>query len=367
VCLPVLREALVKNEIMTQELLIKFLNDQCTDEELQEVIQWVKKDALTNGGRNWGLQDWNTFQGSEDFLEKEQFGSMLNKIHQKIIQTQNQQPVNRPAVSIISWITKAAAILLLPVLGILFYLLIDQKAEFSQSAGLLSDSLQVVTPVGSRTVMQLPDGTQVYLNNGSQLKYPQKFTGKSRGVVLTGEGYFEVAHNPDKPFCVHAGKLTIKAVGTKFNVMAYPEEKMIATTLVEGKVIVEQKTDGKEGKPICDMIPGQHMSYNITTSNITSTRGDIEEYIAWKEGKFIFKNESIVHVAERLSRMYNVDIEIADDIRDYTYTVTFIDEPLFQILDLMQIATPVKYKAVPRKKLPDGTFSKQKILINKRN
>jgi len=216
-------------------------------------------------------------------------------------------------------------------------------------------------------VMQLPDGTKVYLNNGSQLKYPQKFTGKSRGVVLIGEGYFEVAHNPDKPFYVHAGKLRIKAVGTKFNVMAYPGEEVIATTLVEGKVIVEQNTAGKKEKPICDMIPGQHVSYNITTSNITSSRGDTEKYTAWKEGKFIFKNEPIVHVAERLSRMYNVDIEIADDIRDYTYTVTFMDEPLIQILDLMEIATPIKYNALPRKKLLDGTFSKQKILINKRN
>jgi transmembrane sensor len=352
---------------MTQELLSKFLNDQCTYEELNEIIQWVKKDALYNEGRKWGLHDWNSFQGSEDLLEKEQLGSMLNKIHQKIIQTQNQPSENRPEVRVISWITKAAAILLLPVLGILFYMLMYQRAEFTQSASLMADSLQIVTPVGSRTVMQLPDGTKVYLNNGSQLKYPQKFTGKSRGVVLIGEGYFEVAHDPDKPFYVHAGKLKIKAVGTKFNVMAYPGEEVIATTLVEGKVFVEQKTAGREVKPICSMTPGQHISYNIKTGNVAYTKGEIEKYIGWKEGKLIFKNESIINVADRLNRMFNVDIQISDNIRDLTYTVTFVDEPLFQILDLMKIATPVQYKALPRKKLPDGTFSKQKILINKRN
>jgi len=352
---------------MTQEILLKFLNDQCTEEELNEVIQWVKKDALYNDGRQWGLHDWNNFQGAEDLVDKEQFGSILNKIHQKIIQSQNQPTFKNQAVRVITWITKAAAIFLLPVLGILFYMLINQKADYTKSAGLMADSLQIITPVGSRTVLQLPDGSQVYLNNGSQLKYPQKFTDKVREVVLIGEGYFEVAHDPEKPFFVHAGKLKIKAVGTKFNIMAYPGEEVIATTLVEGKVFVEQETAGREVKPICSMMPGQHVSYNIKTGNIASTKGDIEKYIGWKEGKLIFNNEPIIQVANQLSRMFNVDIEIADEIKDYTYTVTFIDEPLFQILDLMEIATPIKYKALPRKKLPDGTYFKQKIFISKRN
>lgn len=351
---------------MTQEILIKFLNDQCTVEELKEVILWIKMDSTHIDGRKWGLTDWNEFQGSEDFLDKEQQSSLLNKIHQKIIHSQNQQIAKKPVVRVISRITKAAAILLLPVLGILFYILINQPSEFIKSGGLMRDSLQIVTPIGSRTVVQLSDGSIVYLNHGSKLKYPQEFSGKVREVILSGEGYFDVASDPDKPFFVNAGKLKIKAVGTKFNVLAYPGEESIATTLVEGKIFVEQPTAGGKVKPIYSMAPGQHIDYNNTTGNIASSNGDINKYIAWKEGKVIFENESIIEVAARLSKMFNVDIEISDEIKDYTYTVTFIDEPLFQILDLMKIATPIKYSAPPRTKLPDGTFSKQKIFIEKK-
>ena len=99
------------------------------------------------------------------------------------------------------------------------------------------DSLEVIAPVGSRTVVELSDGSVVHLNYGSRMKYPQNFSGETRSVVLTGEGYFKVAHNPDKPFVVSTGIIDVIAVGTIFNVNAYPENNNIATTLVEGKVI----------------------------------------------------------------------------------------------------------------------------------
>jgi ferric-dicitrate binding protein FerR (iron transport regulator) len=352
---------------MTQELLFRFLNDHCTNEELNEVIQWIKNEALLQDGRKLGLIDWNNFQASEDLLENEQIDSMLNKIHQKIILSQNQSSKKTSKALFISWLTKAAAILLLPVLGILFFMLFNQKAENPKTAGIMADSLQIITPVGSRTVLQLPDGTKAYLNNSSKLTYPQKFIGKSRQVVLIGEGYFEVAHDPDKPFIVHAGNLRVMAVGTKFNVMAFPGEKVIATTLADGKVIVEQTIPGGGIKPIGALIPGQHIVYHKETGKVISTQGNIEKYISWKDGRLIFDNESITNIAECLERMFNVDIEIANEIKDYTYTVTFIDEPFFQILDLMKIATPVEYKAQTRKKLPDGSYSRQKIVIYKRN
>ena len=91
-----------------------------------------------------------------------------------------------------------------------------------------------------------------------------------------------------------------------------------------------------------------------------------DKYIAWKDGKLVFENEDLTQVAARLNRLFNVDIIIDDNVKEYTYTVTFVDEPLFQILHLMTVAAPVNYKALPRKKLPDGTYSKQKIIIGER-
>ena len=260
----------------------------------------------------------------------------------------------------------AAAILLLPVLAFLFYTLSEKSFEPAMYANMAVDSVEIIAPIGSRTVVQLSDGSEVHLNYGSKIKYPQNFIGNTREVLLSGEGYFNVARNPEKPFIVKTRQLNIKALGTALNVWAYPDEDVIKTTLVNGKVVLEQTEIDGEPKTIGTMVPGQHVNYNIKTGAVSSSKGDIAKYIAWKDGKLVFENESIRQVADRLSRMFNVDIEVSDNIKEYTYTVTFVDEPLFQILDLMTLATPVSYKALPRKKLPDGTFSKQKVVIEKR-
>jgi len=138
------------------------------------------------------------------------------------------------------------------------------------------------------------------------------------------------------------------------------------TTLVSGKVVLDRIEQNGKNKTIGIMIPGQHVNYSMLTSAVSSTKGSVEKYISWTDGKLIFEDTPLLQVTERLSRMFNVDFEVKDDIKEYIYTVTFKDEHLFQILDLMTIATPVVYKTLPRKKLTDGTFSKQKIILEKR-
>jgi ferric-dicitrate binding protein FerR (iron transport regulator) len=100
---------------------------------------------------------------------------------------------------------------------------------------------------------------------------------------------------------------------------------------------------------------------------VFSAEVDVENYVAWKDGKLIFKNEPIIKIINKLGRWYNVEFEFKDsESKQFTYTATFVDETLFQILDLLKIATPINYKTFPREKLPDGTFSKQKIIIESR-
>lgn len=355
---------------MTKEILIKFLNNRSTGAELDEVIQWANSEAFSKESKTWGFDDWKNYQEEDNWGNNEKFSLLFDKIQHKIDIESKEQKTTESKIStssvFIIWLTRAAAILLIPVLAFLFYTLSEKKIESLQYANFVVDSLEIVAPIGSRTVVHLSDGSEVYLNYGSKIRYPQFFFGDTREVTLTGEGYFNIAHNPDKPFVVKAGRLSVKALGTAFNVLAYPADDVIETTLVNGKVVLEQKeVDGKT-KTIGIMVPGQHVKYNIKTGTVSSTKGDVEKYIAWKDGKHVFEDASIVQVAERLSRMFNIDIEIAGNITDYIYTVTFLDEPFFQILDLMTIATPISYKTLPRKKLPDGTFSKQKIIITKR-
>ena len=355
---------------MTKEILIKFLNNSCSPTELDEVIRWAKTESFNTESKRWGFDNWTNFTVKDDLEDDEKFSLLFDKIQNKIncsIQNSKHKESRAITLSVFNtWLTRVAAILLLPVLAFLFYTISEKKIASNNYANMVIDSIEIIAPIGSRTVVQLSDGSEVHLNFGSKLKYPQAFNGEIREVIFEGEGFFNVAHNPERPFIVQTAKLNIKALGTAFNVLAYPNEDEIETTLVNGEVVLEQIYLNGNVKTIGRMEPGQHVSFNSVNGSIDCTKGCVEKYIAWKEGKLVFEDAYISEVAQRLSRMFNVDIEVADDILDYFYTVTFVDEPLFQILDLITIATPVIYKTLPRKKMPDGTFSKQKIIIEKR-
>lgn len=352
---------------MTKDLINKFLNNQCTSEELQKVLQWVRTDALNTNGKELNLQEWRGYEGEDLFSEEEKLNSLLDKIHHKInisnnLELDNKRPIQK--ATLFTWITRAAAILLIPVIAFLLYTTSQKTHIIDDYVNAKVDSLEIIAPIGSKTIVQLSDGSEVFLNHGSKLKYPQKFVGLTREVVLSGEAYFKVAHNTEKPFVVNTANIKIKALGTEFNVLAYPNEDIIETTLVNGKVTLEE-LNTKEGIHFLGrMEPNQHVRYNTQTGKVTSTLGNVEKYVSWKEGRLIFKNEPIEQIANRLNRWYNVEIIFEDDeVKALSYTATFVDETLFQILDLMELATPIKYKAMPRQKLEGGIFSKQKIII----
>ncbi len=351
---------------MKKEIHKKYIENCCSEEEFEQFADWVNNDALSKEGQVLGFNDWTTFNPGET-EEKKKYSTLLDKIHHQINLNEREAGKTLYFEKAISWLTRVAAVLFLPLLGVMFYLLSNNNIQSNISVEMAVDSLEIIAPIGSRTVVQLADGTEVNLNYGSRIKYPRVFTGDTREITLEGEGYFDVTHNPDKPFVVKTGKLDIKVLGTKFNVQAYSGQDVVSTTLVEGKVALELASSCNTCKLLGTMLPGQHVDYNSKSGTASSSKGNIEKYIAWKDGKLVFDNEPICGVAQKLSRMFNVDIEVAEDALDYSYTVTFVDEPLFLILDLMTETTPVTYKTFPRNKLPDGTYSKQKIRIAKRN
>lgn len=354
---------------MTKDKIIKFLNNRCTDAELDEIIEWANTEAFSEESVAWGFSDWNEHGKDEHIIDHKRFTDIFDKIQERIT-VESAQENRKPRKQLfLSRLTRAAAVLLLPALAFLFYTLAEISAMKSGTglfANLPADSLEVIAPIGSRTVLQLPDGSVAHLNYGSRLRYTQNFTGSTREVKLTGEGYFEVAHNPEKPFIVKTDGLNIRALGTAFNVQAYPDGDEVETTLVEGKVVLESTAPGRM-EAIETMMPGQHVTYHAKTGAVASSEGNMGKYVAWKDGKLVFDETTIVEAADKLERMFNVVITVKDDIKGFTYTVTFEDEPLFQILDLMAIATPLQYKALPRKMLPDGSFSKQQIILERKH
>lgn len=183
--------------------------------------------------------------------------------------------------------------------------------------------------------------------------------------MLQGEAYFIVRHEDKRPFRVETGNLVVTALGTEFNVMAYPGQLVEETALVEGSVIVERTFPGQKPKVLRTMEPGQHLSINLHLNQHKAVEDDLRKYVAWKDGMLVFRHDRLEDITTRLGRWYNVDFEFTESsIKDYPFTATFVDETLPQIMELLKMAIPISYKITPRVKQADGTFSKPRVIIS---
>ena len=165
----------------------------------------------------------------------------------------------------------------------------------------------VVTPVGGEYQLTLSDGTKVWMNALSEIRYPVKFVGDTRKVKVSGEVYFEVAKDLKKPFIVDVNDVEIKVLGTQFNVSAYEDENSIQTTLVEGAVRLKAK--GLSGNvSTVDLIPGYQADYDRFSKSVETREVDVESFVAWKDGKFVFEKENLNDIMRKLERWYDIKV-----------------------------------------------------------
>lgn len=168
--------------------------------------------------------------------------------------------------------------------------------------------MNVTTPRGGTYQVLLPDGSKVWLNAASSLSFPQEFDKQARVVMLIGEAYFEIAKKPEHPFRVMSIGQRVTVLGTHFNINAYRDEHRIKTTLIEGSVQVYAGASKEE----VTLKPGQQTIMNF--QDLKTTQANIEEVLAWKNGKFRFVNEDIKSIMEKISRWYDVDIDYRGDV-----------------------------------------------------
>ncbi|RFS21962.1 FecR family protein [Chitinophaga silvatica] len=198
----------------------------------------------------------------------------------------------------------------------------------------------LTTPRGGEYQLVLPDGSMVWLNAASSLRFPTRFTGNERTVYLTGEAYFEVAAEATQPFKVQLENgAKIAVLGTSFNIMAYSDEKEINTTLVTGKV----KVSTAKGNSVL-LTPAQQAVLQRSNSELAVTPADIDKTIAWKSGLFEFDDDDISLVMRQLARWYDVDVKFTGPIPDKHYTGSIRKQStLSQTLRILKTAG-IQYK-----------------------
>ena len=219
--------------------------------------------------------------------------------------------------------------------GILAYKATDQITQIKDSNRLLKPIYNKLNvPRGGEWKLTLSDGTRVWVNSETILNYPVSFVGNKRIVHLSGEAYFEVAENKEKPFIVVANKCEIEVLGTSFNVRSYKEELNITTTLVEGKVkIASSTTKEKE-----TLESGEQGVLHAVQGYILKSRVDVSYYTAWKDGRFAFRKERLEDIMIKLSKWYDVEVVFkGEGLKNKTFTGNIKRyENLNQILKLME-------------------------------
>jgi ferric-dicitrate binding protein FerR (iron transport regulator) len=338
------------------EAIKNFLDNRYSKEDYLTVISQFEHDDEFEKLKDYLERYWK--EGKENIPPDENYQALYLKIQQQILKQELQHRGSRNR-KLVHYLSRIAAILIVPVFlaGLYFY------AQWRKIDSQKEVYAEIYCPPGTRSRFNLPDGSSGWLNSDSYLKYPVWFI-NNREVELNGEAFFDVVKKKYSPFRVHTGGIQVEALGTHFNVMAYPDCERVEVSLEEGSVkVTKPETNLNE-----ILIPDQRLVFSKSENKVAINSGDTDYFTSWKDGFLVFRNVPMREVAARLSRWYNSEIIIEDDkLKEVPFRATFKNESLERVLSLLAISTPISYQLIESKPLKDGTYEKQKVRIMAKN
>jgi transmembrane sensor len=341
-----------------RQILEKWEKRECSHEEERLLLSMFNDSEQETKALMLAELEAIAFEDKDNDVD---FDALLQQIKHKIRQKPHTIENTR---HLVIKLARVAAILVLAIVtgGILSYILFSAHASKQVSV------FQIKAPYGSRSELTLPDGSTVWLNAGSNIQYDDGFNKQNRNLYLEGEGYFKVAKNKHLPFIVKTTAIHIKAIGTEFNVKAYANDNTIETTLIEGKITLENENKPGGKRKEIYLEPYQKAVYvkNSKKMDITSLKKltasqDLKPVstesdmfiskkidplpdIAWKENKLIFKRAELENMAVTLERKYNIAIYFeSEEVKKFRFTGTLEDETLQQVLDVIKLTAPIDY------------------------
>ncbi|MBN2611568.1 MAG: FecR family protein [Bacteroidales bacterium] len=349
-----------RNEI--PDFVVEYLNKRDKFNDYHKVKEWLNSSSENRKTLDELIEIWQLTLAAEsrnDYDEIEAWKHFKNSL-----KVTDLGKVNRFTAQKVFRLYKAvAAAAILFTIIVLSYYFIKNKEVTNQIYS------EFIVPYGSKSKINLPDSSVVWMNAGSKLRYSNEFNRKNRDVYLSGEAYFEI--NPaKKPFTINTSRLRIKSLNTRFNVKAYPEEKFAETTVMEGSVEIQSRASGrhKTGKLI--LKAGQQVALAYKTANETDSvpahtklfktaAGIIEpaakvivhkienpeRISSWKDDRWIITSEELQSLAKKLERKYDVSIVFDNEaLKKYVFSGLLKDETLEQVLEAIKLTAPIGFK-----------------------
>jgi len=301
--------------------------DGVTDAPPEGVTEREERQMMERGLRQWRLRAAGLHvvgRGAEELVPMEEVTGVKEQ----------ERSRRMLRIRMVRW-SAAAAVVVLGTWGVYRY----NKMDTPPHAQAPVAWHEVAAKYGTRSYLDLPDGSKLWLNAGSKVQYA---TGK-RELTLSGEGYFDIKHDPEHPFLIHAGNVVVKVLGTSLNVRAYPGDSVVETTLIDGKAEIDMPGRAIALRPSekATMHNGVQQVHKVVADPTYKTI--IET--SWVEDKLIFRKEPFREVAAKLERWYNIRIRFGNDkYLDEELTGYFKDQPIKNVMDALQLSLGFHYE-----------------------
>nr|WP_315423614.1 FecR domain-containing protein [uncultured Pedobacter sp.] len=304
-------------------------------EDLTDLLIWVESSQQNQQIFRESLQ---AFEAADYSLKKpvNQQRSWL-AIQQHIENSAEQSPIIK-RINYRKYFTIAAAIMVIALLPVLYF------NNFHPKKTEVIAYNEIYNPRGQKRLVTMPDGSNIYLNGDSKIRYALNFNTTSKRIVyLDGEAFFDVQHRTKQPFIVHAGKVSTTVLGTSFNINAYASLKDITITVQTGKVGVLFKNKGKTA-PVQFLLPNEQLTINKYNGQTTKKQVNAIDFDSWREYKIFFYDKSLSEIAEVIAREYDLDIEIKTEaLKEVKLTAKFDKCSVKQIMDVIAKLSDSKY------------------------
>jgi len=340
-----------KQLLIDESTLLRYFAKELTAEERDAIQQWI---SFSDENARKARKVYKLYYTAEMLQVQKQVS--VDKALHKV-----KKQIHSKSLSFIHYFQRIAAILILPLFILFAYMFVN---DWNKEGTV--EYVEMRTNPGMLGSVILPDGSKVWLNSDSYIKYPVHFTGNMREVSMEGEAYFSVTHHKDKRFIVHTPQenVRIEVLGTEFNVDAYRKAGFITTTLIQGSVHLNYK-DAQNKEEILSLKPLQQVVYNKETQTANFYPTYVKKDIAWKDGHIVLRNTSLQEILWILSKRFDVDFEVKNPVlMKYAFTGTFTDEHLERILKHFELASDIRYH-IEQKVNQEGKVQKRKVFLYK--